>query len=182
MGQSNPDTVDPLQYLGCSQLQKHNNFRNVIGYKFVGFFASVNPDTESIFIKTFVIELSWCGESRSWLVSGFSPLVLVPCAMTLPYCRILLARRVTCQVRLSVLLWFLPFQTFIIARPATRMIALNTSEAGGPVQKCTPNLLPCRIQQDGHAAAMPRYWAPCIAKGAQRVAWYTTMADHQRLI
>lgn len=33
-------------------------------------------------------------------------------------------------------------------------------KADGQLVKCTPNLLPCHIHQDGPANASPRYWKP----------------------
>ncbi|KAL9045304.1 MAG: hypothetical protein Q9214_001636, partial [Letrouitia sp. 1 TL-2023] len=45
----------------------------------------------------------------------------------------------------------------------TTMLAVHSSKPNGQLVKCTPNLLPCRIHQDGPVNASPRYWKPQFA-------------------
>ena len=49
--------MDPLNYLGYSQLQNHNNFCKVVSDKVVKLVMDINFYTESIFIKAFLVEL-----------------------------------------------------------------------------------------------------------------------------
>ncbi|KAI4209776.1 MAG: hypothetical protein LQ351_007306 [Letrouitia transgressa] len=40
------------------------------------------------------------------------------------------------------------------------MFAVHSNKPDGGLIKCTPNLLPCRIHQDGLVNASSRYWKP----------------------
>lgn len=46
------------------------------------------------------------------------------------------------------------------------MLKVSLPQAGASA-KCTPNLLPCRINHDGPVNASTEYWAPETDKGKQ---------------
>ena len=47
------------------------------------------------------------------------------------------------------------------------MLALQTPAEDEAALKCTPHLLPCRIDRNGPVNALPRFWSPEVDKGNQ---------------
>lgn len=43
------------------------------------------------------------------------------------------------------------------------MLALQ--QAKRPLDKCSPNILPCRINYNGHSKVTKRFWSPSLEKG-----------------